>query len=123
MTTVVVVDDETLIADALAFLLEDLGYTVHTAPDGRAAWELIARVEVSLVITDFMMPKMSGLELASAIKAEPAYRHIPIVLLSAAQAAVGRAHSELFAAVFEKPCSPVELLQTVRRLIGPAINA
>lgn len=118
MATVVVVDDETLIAEALAFLLEDLGHLVHTAPDGRSAWELIGRVDVALVITDFMMPAMSGLELAAAIKAEPAYRHIPVVLLSAAQAAVGRAHSELFAAVFEKPCSPVELLGTVERLLN-----
>lgn len=120
MTTVVVVDDETLIADALAFLLEDLGYTVHTAADGRTALEAVQRFDVALVITDFMMPVMSGMELAKAIKADPARRHVPIVLLTAAQAAVGRQHGELFAAVFQKPCPPATLLRAVEALIGPA---
>ncbi|TXI90257.1 Response regulator [Cupriavidus sp. H19C3] len=117
MATVVVIDDETMNADALAFMLAAEGLTVRTAADGAAGLSLIGEVMPDVVITDFMMPVMTGLELARALRADPALAHIPLILLTAAQAEIGRRHPDLFDVVFEKPCWPKEIVAAVRRLI------
>src|SRR5471032_1738800 len=98
MTTIVVVDDESLITDFLSFFLKGAGHTVHIARDGRSGLDLISSVVPDIVITDFMMPVMSGLELALAMQANPALAHIPIILASAAQGATAREYPHLFTA-------------------------
>jgi CheY-like chemotaxis protein len=113
MATIVVVDDETLITDFLAFFLGDAGYIVHVARNGADALELIGRVVPDLVITDYMMPVMSGLELTRALKADNAISHIPVILSSAAQGAQARMTPDLFAAILDKPYPAPELLRTV----------
>lgn len=113
MTTIVVVDDETLITDFLTFFLEDAGYIVHAARNGADALELILRVRPDAVITDYMMPAMSGLDLARAMKADGTLAHIPVILSSAAQGASARAHPNLFAAILDKPYAAAKLLQTL----------
>ncbi|CAG2160984.1 response regulator [Cupriavidus numazuensis] len=117
MATVVVVDDETMNADALAFMLSAVGLTVRTAADGEAGLRLIAESHPDLVITDFMMPVMTGLELAQKLQSEVDTAAIPVILLTAAQADIGRRHPHLFDAVFEKPCLPSEILAAVSRLL------
>jgi len=115
-----VVDDEFLVSDMLAFLLEDEGYTVERAFHGRMALEVIERSPVELVITDFMMPLMTGLELAQALKARTEHADLPIILVSGAQGSIARAHRELFAAVFDKPFRNDLLLAKVQELVGTA---
>lgn len=118
MATVVVIDDETMNADALAFMLAAEGLEVRTAADGEAGLRLIAEIRPDVIVTDFMMPIMTGLELAQALRADSAHADagIPLILLTAAQAEIGRRHPELFDIVFEKPCSPEEIVASVLRL-------
>ncbi|MCK5241512.1 response regulator [bacterium] len=66
--TLLVVDDEVGIRSALFNLLEDLGYYVITAGDGREALDKLEHVKVDLVITDILMPEMDGLELINHLK-------------------------------------------------------
>ncbi|MEZ0171261.1 response regulator [Microvirga sp. TS319] len=73
------------------------------ASNGRKALEVLDKDVPALVVTDFMMPLMNGLELAQAIKSNPDWAQIPIILLSGAQGTIARGHPELFAAVFDKP--------------------
>lgn len=122
MTTIVVVDDEYLITDFLSFFLREAGYSVHVARDGKAGLDVIATVAPDLIITDFMMPAMSGLELALALKADEALAHIPIILASAAQGATARQHSQLFAAVLDKPYPPPLLLDTIASALEDPSN-
>ncbi|WP_354678138.1 response regulator [Cupriavidus plantarum] len=119
MATVVVIDDETMNADALAFLLSAEGYSVRTAADGEAGLRLVMETTPDLVITDFMMPVMTGLELAQQLKANRDTAHIPLILFTAAQADVGRRHPQFFDAVFQKPCPPPEILGAVSRILAP----
>ncbi|CAN7244394.1 response regulator [Aquipseudomonas alcaligenes] len=120
MTTILVVDDEYLIADILAFALEDEGYMVVKAGNGRRGLEVLDRERPSLVITDFMMPIMDGLEFAQAIRARAQSPDLPIILMSGAQGSVGRDRSDLFAAVFDKPFDINAVIATVAQLIGPS---
>jgi CheY-like chemotaxis protein len=120
VTKILVVDDEFLVAEMITCLLEDEGYEVAQASHGRQALTMIQADRPALVITDFMMPLMTGLELAQALKATPHYRDLPIVLMSGAQGAIARDHHELFAAVFDKPFRNGLLLEQVRNLVGEA---
>lgn len=61
-------DDEADIRELLTLSLEDAGYQVHSAPDGRAGLELVAEIRPALVITDIRMPRMDGVKLLEAIK-------------------------------------------------------
>lgn len=119
MTTILVVDDEFLIADVLTFALEDEGYAVVTASNGRKALDLFETARPALVVTDFMMPVMNGLELARAIRRHPAGAGTPILLMSGAQAEIARGHRDLFAGVFDKPFVVGEIVAAVRDLVSP----
>jgi two-component system response regulator VicR len=118
MTTILVVDDEFLITDILVDALEEEGFRVLTAANGRKALEVLDKEVPALVITDFMMPLMNGLELAQAIKSSPDWAQIPIILLSGAQGAIARAHPELFAAVYDKPFRIEKVVAAVVATMG-----
>jgi CheY-like chemotaxis protein len=71
--TVLIIDDEEPIRDAVHFILEEAGFAVLEASDGGAGLALLRASEVPLVVLlDLMMPGMSGLELLRAVAAEPA---------------------------------------------------
>lgn len=121
MTKILVVDDEFLIAEMIACLLEDEGYEVAQAPHGRQAPAMIKAERPALMITDFMMPLMTGLELTQALKSSVQYRDLPIILMSGAQGAIARERQELFEAVFDKTVRNGSLVAKVRELIGAAL--
>src|SRR3954469_10636697 len=82
---VLVVDDEKNIIELLQNLLEDEGYEVVTAGNGREGLALLERTPVNLVLCDIMMPFMNGLQMCRALQESgEAYGHIPFVLMSAA---------------------------------------
>jgi CheY-like chemotaxis protein len=119
MTTILVVDDEFLIADVLAFALEDEGYMVVRASNGRKGLDVFQRDRPALVITDFMMPVMNGLEFAQAIHDRMNGATLPIILMSGAQAEIARRHGHLFAAIFDKPFRVGDIVRAVVELAGP----
>jgi CheY-like chemotaxis protein len=84
MKTILVVDDEFDILTVWRLLLERHGYTVLTASNGVAALEQIRRSRPDIIVSDCMMPLMSGLQLCAALYADPDLRDIPIILCSAA---------------------------------------
>jgi DNA-binding response OmpR family regulator len=118
MTTILVVDDEFLIADVLVDALEEEGFRVLTASNGRKALDVMGRERPALVVTDFMMPTMNGLELARAIKSDPESVSVPVILLSGAQGAIARAHPDLFAGVYDKPFRIGPIVARIRELLG-----
>lgn len=117
MALIVVVDDEILLAELLADLLIGEGHEVVTAAHGRAALQSVRERRPALIIADFMMPLMTGQELAEAIAADPELSGIPIILVSGAQASIARRKNDLFAAVFDKPYQHDELIAAVRQIL------
>ena len=81
-TTVLIVDDEPDIIATLQFRLASAGYEVLTAEDGARALDVIRANAVDLVLADFMMPEINGLELTRLVKAEPKWAQIKILLFS-----------------------------------------
>jgi CheY-like chemotaxis protein len=116
MALIVVVDDEFLLADLLACFLADEGHEVVTASHGRAALQMIRERKPALVITDFMMPLMTGLELAQAITADADLAGIPIIVVTGDQGHIAREHEHLFAAILDKPYNHGLMIDAVQRL-------
>jgi len=115
MNTILIVDDEYLIADILGFALEDEGYLVEKASNGSKALEALKEKRVQLVITDYMMPLLNGEELVRAMREDPALSDLPVILMSGAQASQGC--PALFAAIFDKPFDMDEMIAKVRQLL------
>lgn len=82
--TILYVEDEVPLHGLVEFWLNDAGFHVVFAADGAEALELIRADPPDLVITDAMMPVMTGDELVEALKADPATAAIPIVMATAA---------------------------------------
>lgn len=119
MTTVLILDDEYLVADILSFALEDEGLLTVTAGGGRRALEILDRERPDLIITDFMMPGMTGIEFAEAVRARPAHKDTPIILMSGAQAHLGMERPDLFIQVLEKPFDIDVVIRKVQAILFP----
>ena len=81
-TTVLIVDDEPDIIATLQFRLVSTGYRVLTAENGARALDVMRSDKVDLVLADFMMPEINGLELTRLVKAEPRWAQVKILLFS-----------------------------------------
>ena len=118
MTTVLVVDDEPLIAMALEAVLEDEGYKVLTAANGRQGLERLAEARADVVLLDMMMPVMGGPAILRAMGADPDLRGIPVVVLSSLPEATIRTQTDGAAAILRKPCTAEEVLRAIVQVLG-----
>lgn len=118
MGTVLIVDDEYVIADILGWALEDEGYVVVKTTNARKGLDILDRDRPCLVITDYMMPGMNGAEFAKAIRTRAVFANIPIILMTGAQGREGRSCPELFTRVFDKPFEVDALIAVVVELLA-----
>ena len=81
--TILIVDDSEDIALISARMLSSRGFAVITASDGQEALAIVARQRPSCMLLDVMMPRMSGLEVLKALKADPATANIPVIMVTA----------------------------------------
>ncbi|HBB84195.1 MAG TPA: DNA-binding response regulator, partial [Sulfitobacter sp.] len=80
---VLLVEDEPAQREVLAYNLEAEGFEVRRAEDGEEAMLLVSEAAPDLVILDWMMPLMSGIEVCRQLKSRESTRHIPVIMLSA----------------------------------------
>ena len=117
MKTVLVVDDEFDLLQSMSIALEMEGYKPATAGNGQAALELLKNAKPDLVITDVMMPYVSGYELLESMYRMPGYGSVPAVLMSAMDR---HAHPQgPWKALLTKPFTIDRLMEVVTGLIGP----
>jgi two-component system alkaline phosphatase synthesis response regulator PhoP len=81
-TKILVVDDEPDTVSALRFRLEKAGYEVLTAEHGAAALDILRAQKVDVILADFMMPEVNGLELARLVKANPNWFETRVIMYS-----------------------------------------
>ena len=77
-----VVDDSMLIRYTVCRFLEQRGFAVEAASNGAEALEVLARVQPALIVTDMVMPKMSGAELITVLKSKPETAEVPIIIVA-----------------------------------------
>ncbi len=122
--TILIVDDEASMRSATSGVLESLGYKVLSAGDGEEALEIFRahQKDIRLVLTDIVMPKMGGVDLARSIRL--LVKKMPIIFVTGydkdqAMSAEDRIEQS---SIIMKPCPPAELSQCIRRLIRPLRN-
>lgn len=116
---VLLVEDESPIAEALTLIIEDAGYTAITASHGNEALELMREFQPSLIITDLMMPYLNGVEFIAALRTDAAASGEalpPIVLMTAAGPA--RIRDVEADAVLRKPFDLREIDALLQRFLG-----
>lgn len=88
MTKALVVDDSRAVRMVLARTLRELGYEVHEAGNGREALELIDELkmrgegQINLVLADWNMPEVNGLELLRSLRQNPEFASLPVVMVT-----------------------------------------
>lgn len=119
--TILVIDDSASLRQIVAMALKGAGYTVVEAGDGAAALALLDGRKIGMAICDVNMPRMNGIEFVKAAKAIPAYRFLPVLMLTTesqeSKKDEGRAAGAK--AWMVKPFSPTSLLNAVSKLCLP----
>jgi len=117
---ILIVDDEPNIVAALEFLLQKNGYAVKVAANGEDALAQLDAFKPDLVLLDVMMPKVSGYEVCQRMRAQPQWRHIKVVMLSAKgrEVEVSKGMSLGADLYVTKPFSSTELVATIGELLS-----
>ena len=118
--SVLVVDDEPNIVLSLEFLLKQAGFRVRMASNGEAALAAIAEDPPDLVLLDVMIPGRDGYAVCQAIRANPAWQGVRVLMLTAKGSEIQREKGLSLGAddYITKPFSTRELVDRVRRMLG-----
>jgi two-component system response regulator MprA len=114
---ILVVEKDPHVRELESYFLNEAGYAVEFASDGVAAFASALRVRPAIIITEVLVPKMDGLALCRAVKAEPALRHT-VVLVFSILAVHSRARDAGADAFLMKPLAEKRLVDTVRELLA-----
>jgi CheY-like chemotaxis protein len=124
MATVLIVDDYAPNHRLMSFVLEQHGYAVVAAFDGQQALDRLENAPVDLVLTDLTMPKVDGLALARAIRADARFASTPIIIVTASTREQDQVRASGIGAdaFLTKPVDSEDLVQTVSRLIARDVD-
>ena len=117
--TILVADDESHILHVVSLKLRNAGFNVITARDGQEALEMAQQKHPDLLITDYHMPQLSGLELCQRLKQDQQTRDIPAIMLTARGYHLEPRDTEEsgILRMLSKPFSPRHLLSTVNEVL------
>jgi len=118
--TILSVDDSNSIRQMVAFTLKGAGYEVIEAIDGKEGLEKAKSKTVDLVLTDQNMPGMDGITLIKSLRAMPAYKSVPILMLTTESGDAMKSEGKAAGATgwIVKPFDPAKLLEVVKKVIG-----
>ena len=117
--TILVADDETHILHVVSMKLKNAGFNVLTASDGQEALEIALAELPDLLITDYHMPNLSGLELCQRLRQEPSTSNLPAIMLTARGYNLQPEDTQNsgILRMLSKPISPRQLLTTVNEVL------
>ncbi|MBP2017756.1 two-component system phosphate regulon response regulator PhoB [Symbiobacterium terraclitae] len=120
MPHILVADDDLDIARLVEFQLKYSGYQVTLAHDGNTALDRARAGRPDLILLDWMMPGLDGMECLTALKSDPSLRHIPVILMTA-RAQQGDVQAGIAAgatAYLVKPFDLEQLIHAVKEAVG-----
>ena len=117
--TVLVVDDEIHIVHVVAIKLRNNGYEVISADNGAEALELALRDKPDIIVTDYQMPIMTGLELVDNLRKHEETKDTPVIMLTARSFAISQEQQDelQISGCLSKPFSPKELLGNIEDIL------
>lgn len=119
MAHILVVDDEQHILHVVSLKLNNAGFEVTTARDGEEGFELACEINPDLIIADFQMPYMTGLELCQSLAKKEETSQIPVIILTARGYALDDTDFEVgnIKEVISKPFSPRAILDLINQIL------
>lgn len=119
MSRILAVDDSPSMRDMVRIALSHAGFQVTQAADGAEALEIARKDEFDLVLSDVNMPRMDGISLIRALRAEAAYKHTPILMLTTESSADRKREGKEAGATgwIVKPFDPAQLVATMQRVL------
>jgi two-component system chemotaxis response regulator CheY len=116
---ILTVDDSASMRQMALFTLQGAGYEVLQACDGVEALEIARSTTVELVLTDVHMPRMDGITLVRELRALPAYKFVPMLILTTESSQEKKMEGKAAGATgwLVKPFVPPQLIATVARVI------
>jgi two-component system alkaline phosphatase synthesis response regulator PhoP len=116
---VLIVDDEIHIVHVVAIKLRNNGYEVISADNGAEALDLALKEKPDIIVTDFQMPVMTGMELVEKLREHEETRDIPVIMLTARSFAIPQEQQEnlQISGCLSKPFSPKELLGNIEDIL------
>ena len=116
---ILVVEDEPPLVEVLRYNLEKEGYLVDVAEDGAVALEKVHHRTPDLIILDWMLPELSGIDVCRRLRADPDTKEVPVIMLTARGEEADRVKGLASGAddYVVKPFSPAELLARVRAVL------
>jgi CheY-like chemotaxis protein len=111
---VLLVEDDAALRRYIEVLLERAAFDVISAADGLEAMKWLLTSKVDVIVTDAVMPNVSGYELCRFVRSSPHLRHLPIILLSGLDPK--NAETEQVNAFLAKPITPESLLACIRNV-------
>ena len=116
---VLLVEDNPDALDGMAVIFEEEGFSVLTAKSVNEAVNLLSDGHVpTLVLSDLVMPHISGWELLKYLREDADLRHVPVIVVTAVDTHDVRVIADV---VIQKPIDPQKLIETARRLVGTHI--
>jgi two-component system alkaline phosphatase synthesis response regulator PhoP len=117
---VLVADDEGPVLAFLEMKFSMAGFEVVTARDGREAWAKAAERAVDVIVTDYRMPDVDGVEFCTRLLMSPKTSRIPVLVITSPWCKTGDQLKQLHnvAGLVEKPFDMHDLVEKVRRLVG-----
>ena len=121
MAKVLIADDQANMRQLVRLTLETGRFQIFEAPDGESALAVARREQPDLVFLDWTMPGMPGVDVCRALRDDPRFDGMRIVMLTARSQADDRETARDLGAddYITKPFSPIELLEKVRDVLGP----
>ncbi len=121
MTKVIMTaDDSASVRQMVSFTLKERGYEVVEACDGRDALQKLGNGKVDMLITDLNMPNLDGIGLIKGVRALPACKFIPIIMLTTESQDARKQEGKAAGATgwIVKPFTPEQLLGVVKKVLG-----
>ncbi len=117
---IMTVDDSASVRQMVAFTLKGAGYTVVEAVDGKDALAKLPTAQIHMMITDLNMPNLDGIGLIKEVRALPAYKFIPIVMLTTESQDTKKQEGKSAGATgwIVKPFKPDQLLAVIKKVLG-----
>jgi two-component system alkaline phosphatase synthesis response regulator PhoP len=117
--TVLVVDDEIHIVHVVAIKLRNNGYEVISADNGAEALEMALRDKPDIIVTDYQMPAMTGLEFVGKLREHEETKNTPTIMLTARSFAISQQQQDelKISGCLSKPFSPKELLSNIEDIL------
>jgi CheY-like chemotaxis protein len=122
-TRVLLAEDDRALRRFLEIVLERAGYKVIPAADGLEAMKLALSTQIDIVVTDAMMPNLSGHEFCRFLRNSQTLSHLPVILLSALERKEPNQNAEQVDAFLSKPVSGETLVECIEKLLARKTDA